>query len=37
MNLNRIVGGVADTILSARRNAHGRWIEWLSIESQEVD
>ncbi len=36
MRLNRIVDGVADTILSARRNAHGRWIEWLSIESQEV-
>ena len=30
MLLHRIVDGVADTILSARRNAHGRWIEWLS-------
>ena len=37
MRLDRIVDGVADTILWARRNAHGRWIEWLSIESQEVD
>ncbi len=36
MRVNRIVNGVADTILSARRNAHGRWIEWLNIESQET-
>ncbi|MCY4654878.1 MAG: DUF2332 domain-containing protein [Dehalococcoidia bacterium] len=36
MRVNRIVGGVADTILSARRNAHGRWIEWLSVQRQET-
>ena len=37
MRVNRIVDGVADTILSARRNAHGRWIEWLNIQSQETE
>ena len=29
--VNRIAAGVSDTILSARRNAHGRWIEWLGL------
>ena len=31
MYVSRIVDGVSDTILSARRNAHGRWIEWISV------
>lgn len=35
MYLSRIADGISDTILSARRNAHGRWIEWLSASSQE--
>ena len=29
MRVDRIVNGESDTILSARRNAHGRWIEWI--------
>ena len=29
--VNRIVCGVEDVILSARRNAHGRWIEWMDL------
>ena len=29
--VSRIVNGVSDTILSARRNAHGRWIEWMCL------
>ena len=29
--VNRIVCGVEDVILSARRNAHGRWIEWMGL------
>ena len=29
--VNRIVCGVEDAILSARRNAHGRWIEWMGL------
>ena len=33
MYLDRIADGISDTILSARRNAHGRWIEWLSASS----
>ncbi len=37
MRVNRIVDGVADTILLARRNAHGRWIEWLNIQSRETN
>ena len=28
MSVNRIVGGESTTALSARRQAHGRWIEW---------
>lgn len=28
MSVDRIVNGRAETILSARRSAHGRWIEW---------
>ena len=31
MSVSRIVDSVSDTILSARRNAHGRWIEWISV------
>ncbi len=31
MSVARIVDGVADTIMLARRNAHGRWIEWISV------
>ena len=31
MRVSRIAGGNTDTILAARRNAHGRWIEWLSV------
>ena len=33
MYLYRLTDGISDTILSARRNAHGRWIEWLSASS----
>lgn len=33
MQVNRVVGGVSDTILAARRNAHGRWIEWKIVSS----
>ncbi len=29
--VNKIVCGVEDVILSARRNAHGRWIEWMGL------
>ena len=32
MSVDRIVNGEATTILSARRNAHGRWIQWESGE-----
>ncbi len=32
MYVNRIVDGKSDTILSARRHAHGRWIEWVETE-----
>ncbi len=32
MYVNRIVDGESDTILSARRHAHGRWIEWVETE-----
>ena len=32
MSVDRIEKGEATTILSARRNAHGRWIEWESGE-----
>ena len=28
MSLDKIIAGRAETLLSARRNAHGRWIEW---------
>lgn len=31
MYASRIVDGKSDTILSARRNAHGRWIEWVGL------
>ena len=30
MLVSRIARGASDTILAARRNAHGRWIEWLN-------
>ena len=29
--VNRVVRGVEDVLLSARRNAHGRWIEWMRL------
>ena len=28
MAVNKIIDGRAETLLSARRNAHGRWVEW---------
>ena len=28
MSVDKIIGGRAETLLSARRSAHGRWIEW---------
>ncbi len=31
MRVSRISDGVSDAILSARRNAHGRWIEWIGV------
>ncbi len=31
MQVSRIVNGESETILSCRRNAHGRWIEWRGI------
>ena len=31
MSVARIVNGVEDTILAAIRNAHGRWVEWISV------
>ena len=35
MYVARIVNGVEDTILAARRNAHGRWVEWISVSDQK--
>ena len=31
MSLDRIDRGNSDTVLSARRNAHGRWVEWETL------
>ena len=32
MSVSRIADGNSDTILAARRNAHGRWIEWVGVQ-----